>query len=103
MVQFRSLLFTAPVIQGESRLLELNGNRKWTATRPFELANWVGSNLHWVDPADEQSFEEALSVLNRGGIGADIHAVGLEFPSHGLTFLGLGFIIVFHSVASRMD
>lgn len=102
MVHFRSLMYSDPVKQGNSRLLELKGNRQWAATRPTKTANWVDSNLHWVDPADEASFEEALSVLKRGGIGKVIDAVGSEFQSDGLSFLGLGFIVVSHSTASQM-
>ena len=98
---FRSLMYSDPVTPGNSRLLELKGNRQWAATRPTNEANWVHSNLHWVDPADETGFEEALSVLKRWGIDKIIDVIGSEFQSESLTFLGLGFIVVSHSTASK--
>jgi hypothetical protein len=100
MEHFRALVTTDPVVpQGTSRLLDLKGNRKWTATSPDQSAHWNKCNLHWVDAADEENFEEALALLKRGGFGKILDAIGSEFQSDGLTIVGMGFIVVSHCVA----
>jgi hypothetical protein len=100
---FQSILYSNPVRPGRSQMLsELKGSHKWAVTRPSSSGNWVDSDLHWVDATDEESFEYSLSVLKRGGLSAIIHAIGSEFDSEGLAFLGMGFILVSHSRNSQM-
>jgi hypothetical protein len=100
---FRSILYSNPVNIGRSRLLsELKGPHKWAVTRPSASASWINSDLHWVDATDEESFEYSLSILKRGDLSAIAHAIGTEFESESLAFLGMGFIIVSHSTNSQM-
>jgi hypothetical protein len=99
---FRTLAYDDPVPQGESRLLELKGGRSWTATSPQGDGNWQNSNLHWVDVADEENFEESMKVLKRGGFDKILEAIGSDFESDGLMIAGMGFILLSHSNGSDL-
>ena len=81
----------------QSKYLQLNGGRKWIATTPEHKSNWKNSDLTWIDSADEQNFEEALSVLRKGDFDVVLRSIGKEFDSEGLMIAGIGFILMTHT------
>ena len=44
----------------------------------------------WIDPADEETFESALSVLRRGKFDLVLDAIGKYFDLDGLMITGIG-------------
>jgi len=83
-----------------SEILSLsNAQGRWATTTPiYRLGN---TNMHWVNPFDEDAYEEALSVLKKGGFDTVLNAIGNEFKSDGLMIIGIGFIVVSHHKGSN--
>lgn len=81
-----------------SDMLDLQGDYKgnWAVTSPGKDSNWKNSNMHWFDVIDEESREETLQVLRRGGFDTVLNAIGKEFSSDGLVVVGMGFIVTSH-------
>ena len=86
---FWSLAYSGePVIPDHSVIHTLRGGRKWASMTTASDAHWHGSNMHWLDAADEENYEETLKVLERGGFDTVLDAIGKEFNSTGLMVAG---------------
>jgi hypothetical protein len=57
---------------------------------------WGGMDMVWIDPADEECFESALSVLRRGNFDVVLDAIGKKFDLDGLMVTGIGPIFLSH-------
>lgn len=86
--------------RGDGTLHTLNDGRKWSVMSPSGGASyWPGdeTRFFWVDAANEESFEETLRALGRGGFDTVLESMAKEYGSEGLMIGGCGFIVV-HNV-----
>ena len=91
-----------PVVPNQSKLHTLRNGRKWTSMTTATDAHWHGSNMHWLDAADEENYEETLQVLRRGGFDTVLDAIGREFNSNGLMVAGMGFMMASYTLIGQI-
>ena len=58
----------------------------------FRGSMWSGTNMLWIDPADERCYESFLSILRRSGFDIVMNALGRAFGLDGLQPDGVGLI-----------
>jgi len=87
--------------RGDGTLHTLNDGRKWTVKSPpgGASSHWPDdeARFFWVDAANEESFEETLMALGRGGFDTVLESMAREYGSEGLMIGGCGFVVV-HNV-----
>lgn len=74
----------------EQRLYTLDDQMKWTA---MVQGSWK-TDMVWLDPGDETTFESLLGVLRRGGFDKVLEAVGKTFDLDSLMIQGVGAIFL---------
>jgi len=98
---FWDLIYTeTPQVPGSTVLHTLQ-EHVWISTTPEADAHWENSNLHWVDVADEATFEYMMRLL-APHMDEILQGVGQQFDSQGLGIGGIGFIVVSHLPAGGM-
>jgi ShK domain-like len=76
--------------KGEQRLYTLDDGEKWTA---MVQGAWK-TDMVWLDPGDESTFESLLGVLRRGGFDIVLDQIGKAFDLNGLMVQGVGAIFL---------
>lgn len=74
----------------EDEEIELHGT-KYYIQRPHEDFH---STAHWLNPMDEEGFEEYLRVLGEGGMDVVLEGIGRHFGLDGLTCYSAGFVVL---------
>lgn len=75
----------------EDDYVELDGT-SWYIQRPSEEK--FHTNAHWLNPADEEGFEQYLNMLAEGGFGVVLEGIGRHFGLDGLTCYSVGFSVL---------
>lgn len=57
---------------------------------------WDGTDMIWLDPADEECFESLISVLRRGNFDVVLKSIANAFGLKGLMISGVGPIFLSH-------
>jgi hypothetical protein len=76
--------------KGEQRMYVLDDGEKWTA---MVQGSWK-TDMVWLDPGDESSFESLIGVLKRGGFDVVLDQIGKAFDLNGLMIQGVGAIFL---------
>jgi len=101
----QKILYKDPQFQEtEERLYTLEDKTKWTAMRP-EDGKW-DTDMLYLNPADEHSFENMVAVLGQSGFDMVLQAIGQEFAqTQGLMIVGVSVVILsqFHGSAPHRD
>lgn len=87
----RKLLYEEePLVPHEHRIYTLDDGSKWGA---MIQGHW-NTDMVWLDPADEECFEDLLSILRRGNFSQVLDKVGNAFDLEGLMVQGVGAIFL---------
>jgi len=81
---------------------DLKKDHTWAITRAGSGDHLGTNNLHYLDVADEISFEETAEVLNKGKFDDVLDVIAAEFRPWGFMVTGIRFMVASHSEASKI-
>lgn len=81
---------------------DLKEGHTWAITRAGSGDHLGSNNTHYLDAADEISFEETVEVLNKGLFDDVLDVIAAEFRPWGYMVMGMPFMVASHSEASKI-